>query len=211
MPQTIKSESFLKNSVIKTCFAGFTCKNLTLSLRCTPRTMKPAPSTATADLLTHAREQHEARLLRYARRIVSDAARARDVVQDTFLSLARQPAEPDLRPRLAPWLFTVCRRKALNQIRAEARNTPLDEERPMPSPDADPAARLLQSEDREHLLGLVAGLPQIQREVVRLRYQEGFSYQEISDITEHTVGHVGVLLHTALQNLRRDWRATSAR
>ncbi len=173
--------------------------------------MNPSPPSASADLLTQAREQHETRLLRYARRIVSDAARASDVVQDTFLSLARQPSEPDLRPRLAPWLFTVCRRKALNQLRAEARNTPLDDAHPMPSPDADPAARLLQSEDRQHLLGLVAGLPEIQREVVRLRYQEGFSYQEISSITEHTVSHVGVLLHTALQTLRRDWRATSAR
>lgn len=173
--------------------------------------MTPAPPPAEPDLLVLARTDHEARLLRYARRIVSDAARARDVVQETFLTLARQPPDPDLRPRLAPWLFTVCRRKALNQLRAEARHTPLDSAAPMPSADPDPAARLLQSEDRRHLLGLVEHLPETQREVVRLRYQEGFSYQEISAITAHTVGHVGVLLHTALQTLRRDWRATSAR
>lgn len=173
--------------------------------------MPPLPLSADASLLDHARCQHEARLLRYAGRIVRDAARARDVVQDTFLTLARQPAEPDLRPRLGAWLFTVCRRKALNQLRAEARHTPLDDAHPMPSPDADPAARLQQSEDRQHLLGLVAELPEIQREVVRLRYQEGFSYTEISAITDHSVSHVGVLLHSALQTLRRDWRATSAR
>lgn len=173
--------------------------------------MKPAPPSAAVDLLAHAREQHETRLLRYARRIVQDAARARDVVQDTFLSLARQPPEPDLRTRLAPWLFMVCRRKALNQLRAQSRPPPLDAAAPVPSPDADPADRLVKTEDRQHLLGLVARLPESQREVVRLRYQEGFSYQEISAITEHTVGHVGVLLHTALQTLRRNWRATSAR
>ena len=173
--------------------------------------MNPVSAPPDPELLVLARERHEARLLRYARRLLHDGARARDAVQETFLTLARQPAEPDLRPRLAPWLFTVCRRKALNQIRAEARHTPLDDTHPMPSPDADPAAGLQQNEDRQNLLALVAALPALQREVVRLRYQEGFSYQEINAITEHTVGHVGVLLHTALQTLRREWRATAAR
>jgi RNA polymerase sigma-70 factor (ECF subfamily) len=169
--------------------------------------MNSSPSSIPVSLVAEAREEHEARLRRYAHRILHDEARARDVVQDTFLTLARQPAEPDLRPRLAAWLFTVCRRKALNQIRAESRHVPLESVEPMPSAEASPADQAQLSEERHQLLGLVERLPATQREVVRLRYQEGFSYQEIGAITEHSVSHVGVLLHAALQSLRREWRA----
>ncbi len=168
--------------------------------------ISPVSPAAEPDLLTLARREHEARLTRYARRLLHDAARAGDAVQETFLALARQPAEPDLRPRLAPWLFAVCRRKALNQIRADARLESFDEHAPtLAADEANPAASLEATEDRQHLLALVGRLPVRQREVVRLRYQEGFSYQEIATITEHSVSHVGVLLHQALQALRRDW------
>ena len=55
--------------------------------------------------------------------------------------------------------------------------------------DAIPvAADFLLTEENVHT-SIVYGLlgEEDGREVVRLRYQEGFTYQEISDITEHTV------------------------
>lgn len=170
-----------------------------------------APETVDFALLAEAREQHEAGLLRYARRFLRDAASSQDVVQETFLSLARQPEAPDLRVRLAPWLFTVCRRKALNLIRDESRHGGGGEAgENLAAPEADPATRLALAEDQARLIELVELLPEAQREVVRLRYQEDFSYQEIADITERSAGHVGVLLHKALQTLRQDWRADAA-
>ena len=52
-------------------------------------------------------------LTRYAARITGDAERARDVVQDTFVRLwAADTAR--LNGKLAEWLFTVCRRRALD-------------------------------------------------------------------------------------------------
>jgi RNA polymerase sigma factor (sigma-70 family) len=173
----------------------------------------PAPAGSALEVVILAQREHEAALRRYAARLLHDEARARDVVQETLLALGRQDATEleALRPRLAAWLFTVCRRKALNVLRAEGRLSPLDEAPPALAPEADPASALLRSEEHGQLLALVARLPERQREVVRLRYQEGFSYQEISDITAHTVSHVGVLLHTALQALRRQWTAEAAR
>lgn len=175
--------------------------------------MNPASSGAAHPIVILAQREHEAALLRYATRILHDAARARDVVQETLLALGRQPAEEHegIRRRLAAWLFTVCRRKSLNVLRAEGRLHPLDAAPPVAAPEADPAAALLRSEDHGQLLALVARLPERQREVVRLRYQEGFSYEEISGITEASVSHVGVLLHHALQTLRREWLASAAR
>jgi RNA polymerase sigma factor (sigma-70 family) len=175
--------------------------------------MNPATSDSSRAIVILAQREHEAALVRYATRILHDAARARDVVQETLLALGAQPeaALDALRPRLAAWLFTVCRRKALNVLRAEGRLSPLDDAPPVVAPDPDPAAALQRSEDHGQLLALVARLPERQREVVRLRYQEGFSYEEIAAITEKTAGHVGVILHHALAALRREWLATAAR
>ena len=52
------------------------------------------------------------------------------------------------------------------------------------------------------MLALVEGLPEHQQEVVRLKFQEGLSYKEISRITTHSVSYVGVLLHEALKSIR---------
>src|SRR5262245_30690962 len=81
---------------------------------------------ATTALVRTAVEQYQAQLLRYATRLTGDPERARDVVQDTFLRLmAQSPAEID--GHLAEWLFTVCRHRAFDVHRKEARMKNFDE------------------------------------------------------------------------------------
>ena len=41
-----------------------------------------------------------------------------------------------------------------------------------------------------------------QREVIRLKFQNGFSYQEISRISGYSVGNVGYLIHVGLKTIR---------
>jgi RNA polymerase sigma-70 factor (ECF subfamily) len=52
------------------------------------------------------------------------------------------------------------------------------------------------------VLDLLETLPASQREVIRLKFQNGFSYQEISRISGHSVTNVGYLLHVGLKSLR---------
>ncbi len=65
-------------------------------------------------------QQHESSLLRYAQHFVHDEESARDVVQDTFLQLCRQ-TDDEIKPRVAQWLFTVCRNRAIDVCRKEGR------------------------------------------------------------------------------------------
>ena len=44
--------------------------------------------------------------------------------------------------------------------------------------------------------------PANQREVIRLKFQNGFSYQEISRISGHSVSNVGYLIHAGIKTLR---------
>lgn len=158
---------------------------------------------ARADWVREAQQAHGAALQRYAASILGDEDTARDVVQDTFVRLC--DADPaDLDGRLAPWLFTVCRNRALDLHRKLHRMKPLADEHLAhePSPEPSPAAAAEQEDTLSLVRRLLAALPPNQQEVVRLKFQAGLSYAEISRVTDLSVSNVGFLLHTALKTLR---------
>ncbi len=172
--------------------------------------MKPSDSHATTgDTLSGAFTRHHAPLLRYAARLTGDADRAQDIVQDTFVKLMAQPSGA-VDGHLAEWLFTVCRHRAVDVLRKEGRMKSLDtlpaDALPVAAEPA-PAVTLERAETHAALLRLLGGLPPNQQEVVRLKFQNGFSYEEISRITALSVSNVGFLLHTALRRLRADFAA----
>ncbi len=145
----------------------------------------------------------EGPLLLYASRLLRDQEAARDVVQETFLKLcaAERPAVED---HLAEWLFTVCRNRALDVLRKEQRMSQLREEQVHRCLSTDPAP--LDAIERQELgrrvLELLENLPINQREVIRLKFQNGFSYQEISRISGHSISNVGYLIHAGIKTLR---------
>jgi len=153
-------------------------------------------------------EEHEGSLLRYANHFVHDLETARDVVQDTFLQLCRNPKE-ELRPRLAQWLFTVCRNRAIDVCRKERRmklateNQLTDQLDGQSDESVDPVARMEKSETATGLLKQIARLPDRQQEVLRLKFNAGLSYKEIAEVTGLTSTNVGFILHTAISKLRQ--------
>src|SRR5262245_11081092 len=159
------------------------------------------PEASKSEWLDSALSRHEAPLLRYATRLLGNSECARDVVQDTFLKLCREdPARLD--GRLVPWLFTVCRNRALDLRRKDKRLQPLDggaEERTAPEPS--PATTLERTQSLSIVKDLLATLPESQQEVLRLKFQDGLSYKEIAAITGRSVTHVGVLIHTGLKSI----------
>ena len=150
--------------------------------------------------------RHQAPLLRYAARLLDgDAERARDVVQDTFVRLMAQPAG-QVDGHVAEWLFTVCRNRSLDVRRKEGRMRRFEEgqvER-LTGLEPPPGRSLERAEQHEVVRRLIGQLPRNQQEVIRLKFQNGFSYQEISRITSLSAGNVGFILHTALKALRSE-------
>ncbi len=152
--------------------------------------------------------EHQAPLLRFATRLLGDPERARDVVQDTFVKLMAQPRE-QINGHTVEWLFTVCRHRALDVLRKEGRMRRFEDgqaER-VSSGEARPGRELEVAETRATILALIDRLPPNQQEVVRLKFQNGFSYKEISRITELSVSNVGFLIHTAVCRLRTEFAA----
>jgi RNA polymerase sigma-70 factor (ECF subfamily) len=150
--------------------------------------------------------RHQAPLLRYATRLLhGDADRARDVVQDTFVRLLGQK-RAEIEDHLAEWLFTVCRNRALDYLRKEGRVRLFEEgqaER-LTAETPRPGSAVERAESHAAVLRLLEGLTPNQQEVVRLKFQNGFSYKEISRITSLSVTNVGFILHTAVARLRKE-------
>jgi RNA polymerase sigma factor (sigma-70 family) len=149
----------------------------------------------------------EGSLTLYAARLLGNGEAARDVVQETFLRLCTQH-RTTVEPRLAEWLFTVCRNRALDVLRKEGRMTQLsdDQVRQRLSPDPSPAESAARSESAAQVLDLLEALPANQREVIRLKFQNGFSYREISRISGHSETNVGFLIHVGIKTLRGQLR-----
>jgi len=152
-------------------------------------------------------ERYEAALVRYAARITGNVDRARDVVQDAFLRLHQQNGSPP--DNVQAWLYTVCRRRALDIVRKETRMKTLEfnsvENGQAAVCDTPPsqAFAMEEQETQSAILRVLARLPDNQQEVVRLKFQENLSYRDISEVTGLSVSNVGYLLHVALKTLRQ--------
>ena len=149
-------------------------------------------------------EEYQAALTRYAMRITGDLEKARDVVQDTFLKLCRQePAR--IEGHLAQWLYTVCRNRALDVKRRESRMTVLQEVDGFIAVDEakSPAQQVEIQEMVTQVLTALNQLTSNQQEVIRLKFQEGLSYREISRIIGLSTSNVGFLIHTGIKKLRQ--------
>lgn len=165
---------------------------------CSADSQSSAPQ---AEFIQRALEQYESPLIRYALRLTGNLDRARDVVQDTFLKLCRQPGNA-FDGNLSRWIFTVCRNGALDLLRKERRMTTAAELNDPSSMHESPESTAMTRDSAEKVFRMLDQLPDNQQEVVRLKFQNDMTYQEIADVTGLSVTNVGFLLHTALKRLR---------
>lgn len=141
---------------------------------------------------------HEGRLVRYCCRFVKLEV-ARELVQEGFVRLWKSYS-PNLAGREKEWLFCVCRNLAIDHLRRE-KKVVLTSDEGVLVPETE--AMVSVHEQASVLQKTITALPPAQREVIRLKYQESMSYQEIAGVTGHSVSYVGVLIHQAVENMRK--------
>jgi len=142
--------------------------------------------------------QYEQRLIRYSTRITGQREGAREVVQEAFLRLWQ--AEDQSLDRVGPWLFRVCRNKAIDLLRRDKKITTVSID--SMSELGNQTEEQSFTEHESDLLTALNKLPEIQQEIVRLKFQEDMSYADISEVTGLSVSNVGYLLHVAIKTLR---------
>ena len=154
-------------------------------------------------------QEHQSALIRYATSIVGGTEQAKDIVQEVFLKLCKQRWR-DVEGHLASWLFRVTRNQALDALRKEKRMSLFEKTETMETLAGFgeiAVGETRKSETIRSLLELVEQLPGRDKEVVTLKFQQGLSYKEISEVTGLTVSNVGYVLHHALKELKQRWEA----
>ena len=143
------------------------------------------------------------KLFRYAKSILSNADEAKDVVQETLLKVWEKRDEMHHCQNLEAWCMTLARNFSLQRFRDKNhQHTGLDglgEQKDQ----SDTSVQSLEWKDTlARIDEIVNGMPLKQKEVFQLRDIEGYSYQEISEITGYALNDVKVNLFRARQVIK---------
>jgi len=157
------------------------------------------PHAMTEPQLRAAYHAHKDAIYRFAWRMTGEGTAAEDIVQETFLSIMRDPDRFDpLRAPLRAFLLAIARNLARKRWRNEQRWDALDEETFVAQPvDASTG------ETSRLVARAVQSLPPLQRESLILAEYEELSLEEIARLVDAEVGTVKARLHRARENLRR--------
>jgi RNA polymerase sigma-70 factor (ECF subfamily) len=149
--------------------------------------------------------EHQAMVFSIAWHYLQDRSLAEDVAQEVFLELYQQLAAIQSAAHLKYWLRRVSMHRAIDQGRRRKHRRESDIEE---IPEAMEAARAAGDGAKSDpmLLGrlrqVVAGLPEKQRMMVLLRYQEDLGPAEIAELLEMPVNTVKSTLHRSIEELR---------
>jgi RNA polymerase sigma-70 factor (ECF subfamily) len=143
-------------------------------------------------------EAEESGLLRYAISIVRRRSVAEELVQETFLRLHQVWNEVE-NPKA--WLYRSLRNLGLNHLRDHRPEAELKDDEPASTDGTIPGDALGRDEAVGTMQILLAELAPEDRDLVRLKYQDGLRYHEISRRTGLSVGNVGYRLHHVLKAL----------
>jgi RNA polymerase sigma-70 factor (ECF subfamily) len=129
-------------------------------------------------------ERYRAALERYAAGLLGDPSQAEDVAQEALVSLARTDAPPSA--GLRPWLYRVIHNRCIDllrhrQISPTRAALPSSGAAP-PRSTAGPATRLAAEERREIVRESLAAMPEDYASVLRLKFFEGLSREEIAEV-----------------------------
>ena len=143
-------------------------------------------------------DDHEAMVFSLALHFGNDRGRAEEIAQDAFLQLYRNLGSIESRPHLVHWLRQVTVRRCIDLAR-RTRMVAV----PLEAVDLAAVDRPGDPFLARRMRDLIASLPEMQRAVVILRYQEDLDPSEICRIVGMPVNTVKSHLHRALQSLRR--------
>ena len=136
-----------------------------------------------------------------------------EVVQDTFMGALKGAGRFNGRSSVRTWLLGIANKKVVDYLRKNGKiqrnEIALDMETVKPAGDGHSA--LEQSEQNHEMVivirSVLDGLPQLYRQVLNLKYVEGLSIVNISDVVSRSPRAVEGLLRRAREELKNGLQA----
>jgi RNA polymerase sigma-70 factor, ECF subfamily len=159
-------------------------------------------------------ERHSRPVYALVLRILQQATTAEEVLQDVFLQLWRNTAQYDVsRGPFVPWLLTMARNRALDQLRlkSERQRRCEDQTDELPPVVAIPDFEGSLDEKRRatRVRALMGSLSPQQRRAIELAYFEGLSHSEIANALKEPLGTVKSWIRNGLLRLKEGLQTAS--
>ncbi|MBC7976346.1 MAG: RNA polymerase sigma factor [Myxococcales bacterium] len=153
-------------------------------------------------LLMH---RHGTAVYRYCREELHDTALADDVHQQIFIEAYRDLARFRGRSTLRSWLFGIARHRVLDAAKSRRRaeaHLEDDDTADAPDPRPLPCEQLDQARLEHALAHCLGGLGAHVRSALLLRYQQGFSFEDMAEVCSEKPGTLQARVARALPVLR---------
>lgn len=151
--------------------------------------------------------RYHGRLVAYCQRRVGDRHVAEELAQEAFVRALRAMPGFAGERRFYPWMTVIARRLCIDHHRRSSRVEPAAQvDTGIVEPDHD---AVFASVDRDHLNAALSRLAPRYREILELREERGWSYQQIASHLDVPMTTVEALLHRARKALRREFLAVA--
>lgn len=134
----------------------------------------------------------------------SEAPSADDLLQETFIKvyINLHRYRPDY--TFGQWLYTIARNTFIDYVRKRQEELPIDERfASPPSPTPTPEERFINLQQRTQLEHYLEQLTPRYRELIRMRFFDEYSYEEIATKLGLPLGTVKTQIHRAREQMCR--------
>lgn len=149
--------------------------------------------------------KYQKRVYRFILMLLGNVDATEDIVQEAFIKGYLAMKEFDTERPFYPWIATIARNLAINQIHRQEWEKPISEMGDLileqPHHDASPLEKLMDRENERRFLRAVISLPVQFRSVFALRMFEQMSYEDIAAYLNISAGTVDSRLHRAREKL----------
>jgi len=143
------------------------------------------------------------RIYRYVFYQVKDKMTAEDITEDVFIKAWKVIDSCKGRGEtFSPWLYRIAHNQVIDILRSRRKQllTEMETVDKVSGPELEVEGKL----ERQELLGMIAYLPEAQRQVIILKFFEGLDNFEIGQVMGKKQGAIRILQMRALSTLRKD-------
>jgi len=141
-------------------------------------------------------KRYQDKLMRYAMSLLSDEARAADVVQESFIKAYINLNGFDINKKFSSWIYRIVHNQAINMINKYKKELPF-----LDDVEFDSGTDIEEEYSQKELNSMVglclSQMPLLYREPLILYFIEEKSYTEISDILRVPAGTIGTRINRA--------------
>jgi len=148
------------------------------------------------------------KLYRYAYQFLKNQEESEDTVHEVFIKLWKMNEELDKYNSIDALAATMTRNYAIDQLR-KRKSTGFEYDTNLAGyidPGPTPQEQMERNETHRILDDIIQKLPEIYREIILLREIDGYSYEEIAEITSQSINNLRVTLSRARKMIRDEYK-----